>query len=156
MSVLKALINVPQFSANAVHLIGLSLSHSFWAYAFSSLAPPWALVEFGWCAPRGGEEGGAHLVSVLYESDVYVCNCGYGWLNSQCPSGSTACYQSASGWATPHCSQSSECLSLTWRFYMSLHTISYHHDYLHNQWIDFFELFYCFKVQFVQFFHWNV
>lgn len=64
----------------------------------SSLAPP--LVEFGWCAPRGGAEGGAHLVSALYESDVYVCNCGYGWLNSRCPSGSEGSYQSVSGSAT--------------------------------------------------------
>lgn len=67
-----------------------------------SLGPPWALVEFGWCAPRGGAEGGAHLVSVLYESDVYVCNCGYGWLNSRCPSGSPGSYQSVSGSATRH------------------------------------------------------
>lgn len=25
-----------------------------------------------------GRREGAHLVSALYESDVYVCNCGYG------------------------------------------------------------------------------
>lgn len=57
-------------------------------------------MKFGWCTPRGGAEGGAHLVSVLYESDVYVCNCGYGWLNSRCPSGSTGSYQSVSGSTT--------------------------------------------------------
>lgn len=93
-------------SPNAPQQASLSLSLCL-SLCLRSLGPPWALVEFGWCAPRGGAEGGAHLVSVLYESDVYVCNCGYGWLNSRCPSGSPGSYQSVSGLATQRRFQSS-------------------------------------------------
>lgn len=72
--------------SNAVHLVGdllsssLSLSPSLslcfqFPHSSLSFAGIWLMCTEG---RRGGEEGGAHLVSVLYESDVYVCNCGYG------------------------------------------------------------------------------
>lgn len=81
--------------SNAVHKVGISPPHS----PRLCLQLSCSFLSFSGIWLSGGEEGDAHLVSVLYEADVYICNCGYGWLNSRCPSGSPACDQSASEWA---------------------------------------------------------